>query len=202
MDQPTDLISISAYAEEKKITKQAVSKSVDKLASAGLLRTWRNGRSVVFSRSEYERAKTGAADPARELATEMARDPGSLFAPPSAEPETAPAAPDDPYRRAAAEEKATKARRAAIELAQLEGSIVDRDEVIRAEMTVARAFRNAVLGACGTAADRVAALPDPKDARAVKSILTATMKQALTQLADAMPKWKGAEAAPPSPGDD
>lgn len=203
-EQPNDLVSISAYATEKGVTKQAISKAVGKLEAAGLLTTKRDGRNIVFSRSAFEQAKAIASDPSRELATEMARD-GGMFAtrspdaPPPAAGAVQPA--DDPYRSAAAAEKLAKSRKAEIELAQLEGSLVERDHVLFAEMNAARAVRNAILSACSTAADRVAAMPDPKDARAVKSIITTTMKEALTALADAMPKWKGAEDVAP-PGDD
>lgn len=198
MSEPNDLVSISAYAAEKGVTKQAISKAVDKFVAMGLLETRRDGRSVVFSRAAFERAKGAATDPARELATDMARGTaGALFAPGQAAAPPPPPAPpvDDPYRAAAGEEKIAKARKAHLELQQLEGTLVDRDKVVRAQTNAARAVRNAVLGACGTAADRIAALPDPKDARAVKATLQTTMKEALTALADAMPKWKGAEDA-------
>lgn len=186
----SDLISISDYAKAAGLSKQAVSKAVARLVSLGLLKTSRDGRSVVFSRSEFERAKRGAGDPTRELATAMARECGEpgLFPGPRAEPLSAPVpGPEEaPYRQAASAEKIAKARKAHIELQQLEGSLLERDKVVQAQINAARAVRNAMLVACATAADRVATLADPKDTRAVKSVITTTIKEALTALADAL----------------
>lgn len=194
MNSQDDLVSISDYAKQVGISKQAVSKSVDKLVTAGQLQTWRRGRNIVFSRSAYERAKNSQGDPARELAIDMAR-PDLPDTPPAIVP-----APDDPYRQASAAEKSIKAQIAEIELQRLQGRLVEVHKVEKAQMHVALTVRNTVLAACGPAADRVAALPDPTDARAVKSIFLSSMKEALTALAEAMPKWTGAEDDRP-PGD-
>jgi hypothetical protein len=204
VSDPTDLISISAYASEKGLTKQAISKAVKKLAEAGRLETRKVGRDLLFSRSAFERARCASADPARELATAMAK--GDMTAPEISisrpgEPAAVPP-PDDPYRQAAADEKKIRARKAQLELDQLEGKLVDRDQVVRAQLHAARTVRNAVMTACKTAADRLVSLPDVKDARTVTTLLQTTFKEALTVLADAMPTWKGAQDGSPEEGAD
>lgn len=174
-----DLVSVSDYAAELGITKQAVSKQLKRYADAGAVSVTKRGRASLFSRAEFEGAKAEHGEPDRELAVEMA------FSRPL--PRTPTAGQEvDPYRHAAGQEKAARARRAELELGQLEGRLVERDSVEQEHIALSRRVRSVVLMTCSVAADRVSALPNPSDGRAVKAVLTDQFRKALASLADSL----------------
>lgn len=172
-----DLVSVSDYATEIGVTKQAISKQLKRYAELGLVRVFKKGRASLFSRAAFEAAKSEQGEPDRELAVEMAAS--RLPLPRSQMPEI------DPYRHAAGQEKAARARRAELELGQLEGRLVDRNTVIQEQLTLARQVRSGVMATCAVAADRVATLPNP-DVRTIKAVLSEEFRKALVGLSDAI----------------
>lgn len=173
-----DLVSVSDYATEIGVTKQAISKQLKRYAELGLVRVFKKGRASLFSRAAFEAAKSEQGEPDRELAVEMAAPRPPL-------PRSLPMPEIDPYRHAAGQEKAARARRAELELGQLEGRLVDRNTVIQEQLTLARQVRSGVMATCAVAADRVATLPNP-DVRTIKAVLAEEFRKALVGLSDAI----------------
>ncbi|MBX6427160.1 MAG: helix-turn-helix transcriptional regulator [Variibacter sp.] len=175
-------LSVSALAKAKRISKQALSKRLGRLA--GVVSTRREGRELLVNVVEYDRATNEHTDPAQALR-------GNI------KPATAPSAGEEDdagpsYTRSRALRETYQAENARLDLEERIGRLVDRAEVEHRVYNIFRRLRDRLLSLAPILSERVVAAPD---ARAARMIIDEEVRRMLDQLAAELDQEAEEEAA-------
>ena len=131
------MLSVSEIAQQKGVSKQAVSKRVARLEASGAIKTRRGPRGkALINIAEYDRAIGETGD----LAHAQAPDDAPLFAAADSVSETASAT----YSREQAREKSYKAELARLDLDERLGKLVAVNDVAAAGSKIADALVRAI----------------------------------------------------------
>lgn len=145
---------MSALAKAKGVSKQAVSKNLERWAAAGRpVATRKDGRSVLVNVAEYDTAKAEVGDPVHLLTEERKREPGNEPSDPTLAREQARRAGYDADLKFIEREKQLGRL---VEIAELERAAIDCGEAMvrvldqlatRAEEVAAAVAKDGVIGA-------------------------------------------------------